>query len=291
MLEFFQNWTKKILDYIPPWLIKIVEKWLFGHFYIVFSAISWLFGGGLWNWFLSNFIFLIGSYYVASIVFDFISHWIVEMAEINELSRNPAIKDLMMRAQYPPYSRALYNKYKNWEICQMIVGRHPMMTFARKCLNFFSNGKWDEVAQELFNSEIQHSLLLLVLRSPTGDIKLIRLHKTQVVAISDEYTILSNTILKNVPNVRNKGLTLEKLLEKACEQNKKSFLTFKILDNNCQRFIEYILDKNELLTEELREFIIQDLTRMENKIPIYITPVSEFVIFIARLFVYILYLK
>ncbi len=269
-------------------VIRLVEKWVFGWFYLAFTTVSWIFGGGLWNWILSNFIFLIGAYYVGSILFDFISHYIVEKVELNELTRNPAIKDLMMRAQYPPYSRALYDKYKGWEVCQVIVGRHPILNFFKRCLNFFSNGRWDEVAQELFKSEVNHVLLLLVLRSPRGDIKMVRLHKTEVVAISDEFTLWSSTTMKNVPHVRGAGLTLEKLLDVG---NKNSFLNFKVLDNNCQRFTEYILEKNGLLTDELREFIVQDLTRMENRIPMYITPVSEFFIFLSRLVIYILYLK
>lgn len=292
MWETLEGWGKSILDYIPPWLIRLVEKWLFSCFYVVFSAISWVFGGGLWKWILTNAIFLIGAYYVGSIAFDFISHWAVQRVESAELSRNPAIKDLMMRARYPPYSRALYDKYKSWSIRQVIVGRHPILNFFKRCLNFFSAGAWDVVSQELFKSDVNHILLLLVLESPhNGEIKLVRLHKTEVVAISDEYTIWSNTVMKNVPNVRAAGLTLEKFLSSAHEENTKSFLNFKILDNNCQRFTEFLLEKNNLMTPQLDNFIVQDLTRMENKIPIYITPVSEFFIFISRIIIYILYIK
>ena len=292
MYESVKSWADFLLGYVPPWLIRLVEKWLFGGFYMIFSATSWVFGGGLWKWILTNAIFLIGAYYVGSIAFDFISHWAVQRVESAELSRNPAIKDLMMRARYPPYSRALYDKYKGWSICQIIVGRHPILSFFKRCLNFFSAGAWDQVAQELFKSEVNHVLLLLVLRSPhTGEIKLVRLHKTEVVAISDEYTIWSNTTMKNIPGVRSMDLTLEKFLSSAHEENTKSFLNFKVLDNNCQRFTEFLLEKNGLLTSDLHEFIVQDLTRMENRIPIYITPVSEFFVFISRMLIYILYIK
>jgi hypothetical protein len=292
MWDWAQQWRDFLIGYIPPWLIKLVEKWLFGWFYLAFTAVSWIFGGGLWKWILSNAIYLIGAYYIGSIIFDFISHWIVQRIESAELSRNPAIKDLMMRARYPPYSRALYDKYKEWNVCQIIVGRHPILSFFKRCLNFFSAGAWDQVAQELFKSDVNHVLLLLVLRSPhTGEVKLVRLHKTEVVAISDEYTIWGNTTLQNVPSVRIAGLTLEQLLAAAHEENTKSFLNFRVLDNNCQRFTETLLEKNGLLTDDLRKFIVQDLTRMENKIPSYITPVSEFFIFISRMIIYILYIK
>ena len=275
---------KTAIKVIPPWVIRLVEKWLFGWFYLIFSAVSWVFGGGLWRWVLNNALFLVGAYYVASIIFDFISHWAVERIESVELSRNPAIKDLMMRARYPPYSRALYDKYRGWEVCQIIVGRHPILNIFKRLLNFFSSGRWDQVSQALFQSDVNHALLLLVLRSPnTGEVKLVRLHKTEVVAISDEYTIWGNTSMINVPNVRAAGLTLGKLLEDAHTTNTKSFLNFKIANNNCQRFTEFILEKNGLMTDELYKFIIQDLTSMEKQIPTFITPVSEFLIFISRL--------
>jgi hypothetical protein len=292
MWNNLQDLGKTAINYVPPLLIKFIEKWLFGCFYIIFTTVSWIFGGGLWKWILTNAIFLIGAYYVGSIIFDFISHWVVQRIESAELSRNPAIKDLMMRARYPPYSRAMYEKYKRWSICQIIVGRHPLMDNAKRCLNFFSAGAWDQVSQELFKSYVNHILLLLVLRSPdNGEVKLIRLHKTEVVAISDEYTILENTTLKNVPGVRDAALTLEQLLSVAHEENTDSFLNFRVLDNNCQKFTEFLLEKNGLLSQEMHTFIIQDLTLMVNKIPIYITPVSEFVILLIRILNYILYIK
>ena len=292
MWDWMQEWGNFLMGYIPPWLIKFVEKWLFGWFYLAFTTVSWVFGGGLWKWILSNAIYLIGAYYIGSIIFDFISHWAVQRIESAELSRNPAIKDLMMRARYPPYSRSLYEKYKGWNVCQIIVGRHPILNFFKRCLNFFSAGAWDQVAQELFKSDVNHVLLLLVLRSPhTGEVKLVRLHKTEVVAISDEYTIWGNTTLQNVGSVRDAALTLEQLLAAAHEENTNSFLNFRMLDNNCQRFTEFLLEKNGLLTPELRDFIVQDLSRMENKIPVFITPVSDFIIFISRLFIYISYIK
>ncbi len=290
MWEVAQTWLNTFLSYIPPWLMRLVEKWLFGWFYMIFTAFSWIFGGGLWNWILSNALYLAGAYFISRILFDFMAQWIVDRAEIDALSHNPTIQDLMMRARYPPFSRALYDKYKGWKIRQMMVGRHPVAPFVFRIINFFSMGLWDKIGHTLFSSNLNHVLFLLVLESPTGEYKMVRLEKNEIVGISDEYTVHSEMILQNVANIRAKELTLEEFLKPAHGQ-KERHLSYKIMDNNCQGFTDFLLETHGLLTPEIHEFVLQDIKKLYDILPSAVFGITETVLFISRLWAYVLYVR
>lgn len=281
---------KNAIEMIPPWIIRLVEKWLFGWFYLFFSAVSWVFGGGLWRWILNNALFLIGAYYVASIAFDFIAHWAVEQVESAELSRNSAIKDLMMRARYPPYARAIYNKYKGWKVRQVVVGRQPVGGIVTKVINFFSAGYWQEIRDSIYKSGLNHALLLLVIESTAGEYKIIRIEKNNVVGISENFKIDGGMTIKNVHGVSKLNLTLEQFLLPVHE-NIHMLKNYKVIDNNCQGFIDYILDKHGLSNPDIKEFVIQDLTYLNKSLPSFVIPVSDIGMFIMRFLTYIVYLE
>jgi hypothetical protein len=291
MYDSVRDWANFLLGYVPPWLVGIVEKWLFRCFYLVFSAVSWLLGGGLWNWILNNALYLAGAYFISRILFDFMAQWVVDSAEIDALSHNPTIQDLMMRARYPPFSRALYDKYKGWKVRQIIVGQHPVAPVVYQIVKTFSLGLWDKIGHTMFYSgRLHHVLLFLVLESPYNEYKMISLDKNEVVGISDNFTINSEMIIRNVPNVKQLDITLEKFLEPAHNQKEKH-LKYKIMDNNCQGFTNFLLEAHGILTSELNEFIMQDIKKLSEILPSAAFRICDFVMFISRLWAYVLYVR
>ena len=290
MWDQIQSWANFLLGYVPPWIIGLVEKWLFGGFYFIFTAVSWLLGGGLWNWILNNALYLAGAYFISRILFDFISQYIVDRAEIDALSENPTIQDLMMRARYPPFSRALYDKYKGWKIRQMMIGRHPVAPFVFRIINFFSMGLWDKIGHSMFTSNLNHVLILLVLEGPLGEYKMVRLEKNEIVSLSDEFTLHSEMILRNVAGAGRAGLTVEEFLKPAHDQKEKH-LKYKIMDNNCQGFTDFLLEAHGLLTPDLHEFVIQDIKKLYEILPSAVFGITEGVLFISRLWAYVLYVR
>jgi len=290
MWEAAQEWINIFLSYIPSWLMQLVEKWLFGWFYMLFTTISWILGGGLWNWILSNAVYLAGAYFMSRILFDFIAQAIVDRAELDALSHNPTIQDLMMRARYPPFSRALYDKYKGWKIRQIMVGRHPVASFVFRGINFLSMGLWDKIGHNLFTSNLNHVLFLLVLESPTGEYKMIRLEKNEIVGISDNFTLHSEMILQNIADVRDKNLTLEEFLKPAHSQ-KERHLSYKIMNNNCQGFTDFLLETHGLLTPEIHGFILQDMKKLYDILPSAVFGITESILFASRLWAYVLYVR
>lgn len=281
-----------VLELVPPWIIRLVEKWLFGWFYLIFSGISWVLGGGLWRWILHNALFLVGAYYVASIAFDFIAHWAVEKIESAELSRNPAIGDLMMRARYPPYARAIYNKYKDWKVRQLIIGRQPVGGFVNKVINFFSAGYWQDIRDQIYKSGLNHVSLYAIIESPQSadKYKIIRIDKNDIVGISEEFKINAEMSVKNVSGVSRLGLTLEQFLEPA-HQDKAKYTSYKIMDNNCQGFTYFLLEAHGLASPELHDYIVQDLGYLNKSLPAFVIPTSNIVMFLLRFWSYIVYLN
>ena len=53
----------------------------------------------------------------------------------------------------------------------------------------------------------------------------------------------------------------------------------------------FLLKAHGLLSEELEEFIIQDLEHLNNSLPTCAQPVTEVVMFILRLWSYIVYVN
>jgi hypothetical protein len=290
LMPWLTGIAKNIIDLIPPWIVRLVEKWLFGWFYLIFSCMSWILGGGLWRWILHNALFLVGAYYVASIAFDIMAHWAIERAESAELSRNPAIKDLMMRACYPPFSRALFNKYRGWKVRQIIVGRHSVGGFVTRLIDFFSAGVWSDIRDRVYKTGLNHTLLLLVLEGDGGGYKVIRVEKNNVVAISDEFKIHGGMTIRNVSGSGKLGLTLEEFLQPA-HHEKEKYINYRIMDNNCQGFVAFLLKAHGLLSKELEEFIIQDLEHLNKSLPSFALPVTEVVMFVLRLWSYIVYVN
>lgn len=154
-------------------------------------------------------------------------------------------------------SKKTMAKNENKNIVNLYAFRQPLNSILHKIANIASKG----VSKEKYGN-LYHTGLLAVLENGSN----IVIEKNEVVTIH----YLSNEDEKmqfiQVPLIK-KDLTLGELIYTA--ENKmgtKKFYDYNALACNCQRFVLDVLESNNLLNENIKNFIFQDLQPLRESI-------------------------
>jgi hypothetical protein len=153
--------------------------------------------------------------------------------------------------------------YGDIPITEMYVYRTPLDSILNTAINALSFGQWNKLKAEYGFDKFYH--LALVLRLQNN--KNIIVEKLDVVSVSDSYKTNSKTENIKVDNYKG-GLTLNTLLNNARTKlnNDKLFFGYDPLTNNCQYFIRYLLEYNDLYTPEINNFLFQDISQLVKKL-------------------------
>jgi len=153
--------------------------------------------------------------------------------------------------------------YGDIPITEMYVYRTPLDSILNTAINTISFGQWNKLKAEYGFDKFYH--LALVLRLQNN--KNIIVEKLDVVSVSDSYKTNSKTENIKVDNYKG-GLTLNTLLNNARTKlnNDKLFFGYDPLNNNCQYFIRYLLEYNDLYTPEINNFLFQDISQLVKKL-------------------------
>jgi hypothetical protein len=153
--------------------------------------------------------------------------------------------------------------YGDIPITEMYVYRTPLDSILNTAINALSFGQWNKLKAEYGFDKFYH--LALVLRLQNN--KNIIVEKLDVVSVSDSYKTNSKTENIKVDNYKG-GLTLNTLLNNARTKlnNDKLFFGYDPLNNNCQYFIRYLLEYNDLYTPEINNFLFQDISQLVKKL-------------------------
>ncbi|KAL6046003.1 hypothetical protein QOT17_022438 [Balamuthia mandrillaris] len=157
-------------------------------------------------------------------------------------------------------TRQLVSQYGNIPIIAMFVVRSLIQRAITTLGNILTMGQLDKTRQKLQYDDLYH--LYLVLQLQSGHV--IRLEKNQVVSAK----LASNADLQP----RNRGALqiqlvgeplLATLLDNTLKAVGKQRMWLYSADRyNCQLFIHDILAANGMLTEELKQFIVQDAAQL-----------------------------
>jgi len=157
------------------------------------------------------------------------------------------------RKKFPPSVRKYLKENGNKKIIRMSVYRAPISETIQKILNIVSFGNWNKVKNKLNYDDIFHLGLKFELIDKTGIIE-----KNHVIQIN-KFRNEKNSETMSV-DISGKEFNLNILLlnTKKAYSSEKEFFDYNAVTNNCQRFIYSILKENNLLTNELKKFILQD---------------------------------
>jgi hypothetical protein len=193
-----------------------------------------------------------------------------------------------IRTNYPPSVRAIINKYRDFDVVKLFIRRKPIVSLIDKALNFLSLGKWRQVKDKLNYDKLFHLSLIAAIRAPPaggaprGNIKYILVEKNEVINIKEVDT-KEVTAQPRISVPINKPLKFGEMLDKAQALAGDDFFKYNAFSNNCQMFINGILNANQLNTQQLNEFVMQDVDTILKELPSYMNPFAKALTDIAGL--------
>ncbi len=154
----------------------------------------------------------------------------------------------------------------NENILSLRVGRVPLTKATSTVLNLVTFGGWDKAKAKLGYDNVFHLYLVI-----NDKYRLERNHITTMYGYSkpsDEQSVI-------VP--LSQEITISELLNKTAAQVGPGLQRYSGSSNNCQDFVIQVLSANNLLTENLRTFIKQDIESIYEHLPFYAKWVSNLV--------------
>lgn len=166
------------------------------------------------------------------------------------------------RTVFNPRMRAFLRQRGNDPIIHMRVGRAPIRGMLSAIINKLAVRSHDQFF---------HLYIIIALNDGT----VWRLEKNEQLELyqykPNKYEELSTTI----PIPSSQKITMNLLLSQAIAKfGVQRVFHYSALTTNCQRFIADLLDASNLLTDELRKFILQNVARL---VPSWAEKLAQFV--------------
>ena len=172
------------------------------------------------------------------------------------------VKDILSPRldDYNNKAKRMLLKYGNNKIVNMQIYRTPLDSIINKTINTLSFGQWGELQKKYGFDKFYHLALVLTLDNN----KNIIVQKLDVIDLDDSYKTTAKTEVFNIDNYQSNTKTLNDLLTTARTKlnDDKLWFGYDPLYNNCQYFIRYILQYNNLYNEDVEKFLFQDLTNL-----------------------------
>ena len=187
-----------------------------------------------------------------------------------------------VRNNYPPYTRQMLTKYGNWNVIGLKVRREPIKAMLNQVLDAITLGKWSKAKDELAYDKVFHLSLIVTLQSPTtNETNDILVEKNEVINMADNYDVNNNQEYFIVPVTRR--FTLNTMMNSAQRLGGKDFFKYNAFTNNCQMFIDLLLNAVGLNSPQAKEFILQSTEELAKRLPEYTPAVAQVTTDIAGL--------
>ena len=147
------------------------------------------------------------------------------------------------------------NRIGDDEILKITVNRTPLSKVLKFLLNITSLGQLEKKIENTDYDTLYH--LFMVITTTSGSYVV---EKNEVIQIYKFKSLGKGT--ETLPVPINAGLTLNDMIEKTKNSIMNKFFTYKGQDNNCQYFINNMLVSNNLNSDVLEKFILQDTQQL-----------------------------
>jgi len=159
----------------------------------------------------------------------------------------------------PKKFREMLEKYGDYEINEIIIGRDPISKGIQKLLDLVSLGKVTQGLKNTHFDDLFHLYLILYVKHPaTKNEQLIhlRLEKNHVLSMK-EYTGFPKQHL--IVNMYGQKILLAEFIANGKALLGDDFARYDAIYNNCQVFINSLLKANGLSSASTEKFIMQDI--------------------------------
>ncbi len=143
------------------------------------------------------------------------------------------------------------------QITDMKVCRKPVAGIIQKLSNVLTFGQYNKIKKSLNYDDVFHLYLVLTLKN--GEVYTIE--KNQRVEVSKGFRHSQDCKMVELKLSGNIGLFNSNGLILRAEQNNLEY-RYSAHKYNCQDFVMKILESSNLLTPELKEFILQDADKL-----------------------------
>jgi hypothetical protein len=174
------------------------------------------------------------------------------------------------KRNFNPTINKLLDKFGDDIIEQILIFRKPINPMINKILNVLSLGQLNENLKGVNYDNLFHLFMVVI----CGNNNWFIIEKNERINIAKLKSI-DNLIENKKVNLNNQKLTLEKLFINTIENiGLDNFFIYRSHSWNCQNFIYNILKFNNLLNNELNEFILQDTQKIFYKLG-YLKKISD----------------
>lgn len=163
-------------------------------------------------------------------------------------------------------SQKVYDEVKDWSITKLMVNRVPVNPWVEKLINVISLGKYKQAKKDLAYDKMFH--LSLVMYTDKGTVSI---EKNERVNLQKGGTGSGESI-----DIPFSGVNIDTFLANAEKaMGKTDFYTYDAWRRNCQDFVLRLLESNNALTSEARDFIKQDALAILARMPPYVSKITR----------------
>ena len=178
-----------------------------------------------------------------------------------------------LRLDFPPREREFIIHYGNYQIVDIVIARAPIKSYIDAAINALSFGKWNNLKQKYSFDSLFHLYAILKLQKE-NEIVIITIEKNEVISISTDFKVEANAQLYQL--VVNKQITLNELLQNAIQVMKpERFFTYSPWHNNCQIFLLGLFGASDLLNDQSKQFIFQNIDNLVKELPQFTKSIGQ----------------
>jgi hypothetical protein len=169
------------------------------------------------------------------------------------------VADKVLPSDLPSAFKTRLQKYADFMITDIIIGRDPVNSVIQKLLNVLTLGKYSMMKRKLYYDDVFHLYSIITVQKGSQHVRL-RLEKNNVVVLKETGDQPKDYIKidlngKTIPLGEYIGKTIQNM-------GKVEFVRYDAIKNNCQRFQTELLRSNGLLNGEANKFINQDVKQL-----------------------------
>ena len=192
----------------------------------------------------------------------------------SKLKKQTPVTDQIQQSQIPPLIKKFLEIYGNASINSIQIRKRPVESFYEKLLSLGSFGKWEECKKHANFDEIYHISLILGFTHESTQ-HYILLERGEVITIQHIFHTGPEYEFYNVQLPLNTPYTIQTFFEKGATHAGPSFYNYHIFENNCQHFVNALLEGNNLQTPEASQFVNQHTHVLQETMPKHVMPVMN----------------
>jgi len=185
-----------------------------------------------------------------------------------------------IRLNYPPREREYLKKLQNINIKNIAICRTPVEGAYQMILNLLTNNDLDKQKKLLGYDDVYHLYMIAVLENGQN----VLIEKNEVINIEPYKNQYKAPAKKDIMVISvNKSIDIPTMMNNAANKVGDEFFKYHTVSNNCQLFLNSILNHNGLNNNQLKSFIMQDAASLMKNHPL-LTKISKTATDIAALF-------